>query len=453
MKKYQLAVIGSGSAGREATLLASSKGLRVALIEKDRIGGVAFHSGCYAVSGLLGCARQYRDMLKGERFGNEADLLRATLQNWRIAQSNASTRLAQEFEAELKRLNVDVYQGYAELVTDQIVQIVRASGARIAIRADNIIVATGSKPDFSDGSNPRLVNSDALLRRTTRPRRLAIIGGGHIGCEFASIYRTLGSEVTLFERENRVLSGWETEASGRLTETLQTRGVALHLNCEVSLDQIVTAENDGRILKIDNQSIDADLVLVATGRRPNSSDLGLEALGIDDTSFLRVDAHMRLPRLGLYAVGDVNGLSLLDSTAFAQANAAVGSIMGHSGRFDYRWIPRCIHTDPCIAAIGWTQAEAESEGIECVVVSDTIFLISDNPRSIIDPEPTFLKIIIDAKSRRLLGCLVAGDHAPAIVNIATIALRAGISADRLREFVLTQPSATEALMSTLRKLV
>lgn len=180
------------------------------------------------------------------------------------------------------------------------------------------------------------------------------------------------------------------------------------------------------------------MVLVATGRRPNSSGLGLEALDIDDTSFLTVDAHMRLPRLGLYAVGDVNGLSLLDSTAFAQANAAVGSIMGRSGRFDYRWIPRCIHTDPCIAAIGWTQEEAESEGIECVVVSDTIFLISDNPRSVIDPEPTFLKIIIDAKSRCLLGCLVAGDHAPAIVNIATIALRSGISVDRLREFGLTQ---------------
>jgi dihydrolipoamide dehydrogenase len=452
MKRYQLAVIGSGSAGREATLLAAGKGLRTALIEKDRIGGTTFHSGCYAVSGLLGCARQFRDTLKGERFGNEVDLLRTTLQKWRIAQSSASTRLAQEFEGELKRLNVDVFQGQAEFVTDQILQIVRASGFRIAIGADNIIVATGSRPDFSDSSNPRLVNSDTLLRMTIPPRHLAIIGGGYIGCEFASIYRTLGSEVTLFESESRVLAGWETEAAERVTETLQTRGVAVRLNCKVSLDQIVTADHSVRISGLDNQSLDADLVLLATGRRPNSSSIGLEALGIDDTSFLRVDAHMRLPRPGLYAVGDVNGISLLDSTAFAQASAAVGSIMGHSNRFDDRWIPRCIHTDPCIAAIGWTQGEAEAEGIECVAVSDMVFLVSDNPRSIIDPEPTYLKIVIDAKSRRLLGCLVAGDHAPVIVNIATIALRSGINVDRLREFGLTQPSATEALMSTLRKL-
>jgi pyruvate/2-oxoglutarate dehydrogenase complex dihydrolipoamide dehydrogenase (E3) component len=287
---------------------------------------------------------------------------------------------------------------------------------------------------------------------TTRPRHLAIIGGGHIGCEFALIYRTLGSEVTLFERENRILSGWEIDVAERVTETLQTRGVALRLNCEVSLHQMVTGKNGVRISGPDNQSIDVDLILVATGRQPNSSGLGLEALGIDDTSFLRVDAHMRLPRPGLYAVGDVNGISLLDSTAFAQANAAVGSIMGHPVRFDYRWIPRCVHTDPCIAAIGWTEEEAEAEGIKCVTVSDTIFLVSENPRSIIDPEPTFLKIIVDAKSRRLLGCCVAGDHAPAIVNLATIALRSGISVDRLREFGLTQPSATEALTSTLRKL-
>jgi Pyruvate/2-oxoglutarate dehydrogenase complex, dihydrolipoamide dehydrogenase (E3) component, and related enzymes len=452
MKRYQLAVIGSGSAGREATLLAAGKGLRTALIEKDRLGGVAFHSGCYAVSGLLGCARQFRDIWKSGRFGNEVDLLRATLQKWRVAQSSASTRLAQDFEAELRRLNVDVYQGNAEFATDQILQIVRASGSRIAIRADNIIVATGSRPDFSDRSNPRLVNSDALLRMTMRPRHLAIIGGGHIGCEFASIYRTLGSEVTLFERESRILSGWEIDVAERVTEMLQTRGVALRLNSEVTLDRIVSGENEVRILGPDDQSIGVDLVLVATGRRPNSAGLGLNGLGVDDTSFLTVDAHMRLSRPGLHAVGDVNGISLLDSTAFAQANAVIGSIMGQSIRFDYRWIPRCVHTEPCIAAIGWTQEEAQAEGIDCVAVSNTIFLVSDNPRSIIDPEPTFLKVIVDAKTRRLLGCCVAGDHAPAIVNIATIALRSGMTVDRLREFGLTQPSAAEALMSTLRML-
>jgi dihydrolipoamide dehydrogenase len=142
MRRYQVVVIGSGSAGRAASLLAASQGLQTALIEKDRIGGTAFHKGCYAVSGLLGCAREFLESRKSERFGNEVDVLQATLQNWRTAQWSASTRLSEDFEAELKQLNVDVYQGEAGIVMDQTLQIVRASGARIAIRADNIIVAT-----------------------------------------------------------------------------------------------------------------------------------------------------------------------------------------------------------------------------------------------------------------------------------------------------------------------
>jgi dihydrolipoamide dehydrogenase len=452
MNRYQVAVIGSGSAGRAATLLAAGSGLGVALIEKDRLGGTAFHRGCYAVSGLLGCARQFRDSRKSDRFGNEVDVLQAKLQNWRVAQWSAATRLSEDFEAELKRLNVDVYQGHGEVLKDQILEIVPASGSRITIRAENIIVATGSRPDFTDTSNPRLVNSDVLLGMTTRPGRLAIVGGGHIGCEFASIYRTLGSEVTLIERENRILTGWEPEAAERVTETLQKRGVALRLNCKISLDQIVPDKTCAHISVPDQKPIGADLVLLATGRHPNSAGFGLQDLGIDDTSFLNVDTSMRLPRAGLYAVGDVNGISLLDSTAFAQANVAVRHILRRSTRFVYRWVTRCIHTDPCVAAVGLTEQEARSKDIKYRTASETISLVSDDPRSIIDPEPTFLKVIVDAKSRNLLGCLVAGDHAPAIANTAAIAIRSGKSVDHLCRFGLTQPSATEALMWTLRKL-
>jgi dihydrolipoamide dehydrogenase len=161
---------------------------------------------------------------------------------------------------------------------------------------------------------------------------------------------------------------------------------------------------------------------------------------------------MRLSKGGIYAVGDVNGISMLDSTAFSQANVAINSILGRESRFDHRWIPRCVHTEPCLAAVGWTEKEAAAEGIEHLVVSDTIRLMSDNERSVVDPEPTFLKVIIDSRSRNLLGCLAAGDHAPVIVNIATIAMRSGLSVEKLREIPLVQPSASEALMSTLRKL-
>jgi dihydrolipoamide dehydrogenase len=449
---YQLAVIGSGSGGREATILAARKGLRTALIERDKIGGICFHRGCYAVLALQACARQFRDSWRSGRFGNEIDLLKATLYDWMVAQSKVSSRLAESFQAELQQLNVDLHQGYGEFLDDRTIQVIGVRGSKKTITADNVIVATGSRPEFYGSSIPRMVNSDELLRITTLPDRLAIIGAGYIGCEFASIYRTLGCEVTLIEKENRVLPGWEAEAGERVTQALEDQGVTIQPNHQVSFAQIEEKQDGVSIPGSAGRSIDANLALVATGRTPNSEGLGLKALGIEDSSFLKVDERMRLSKTGIYAVGDVNGVSMLDSTAFSQANVAINSILGHETRFDHRWIPRCVHTEPSVASVGWTEQEAAAEGLEYLAVSDTIRLISDNERSVIDPEPTFLKVIIDSRSRHLLGCLVVGDHAPVIANIAAIAMRSGLSVEKLREIPLAQPSASEALMSTLRKL-
>jgi dihydrolipoamide dehydrogenase len=449
---YQLAIIGSGSGGREATLLAARKGLRTALIERDRLGGTCFHQGCYAVLALQACARQFRDSWMSGRFGNKVGLFKETLSDWRKTQSQVSSRLVDSFRAELKRLNVHLYQGYGGFLNERTLQVFDASGSKQTISADNVIVATGSRPDFYDRSGPRVVNSDELLRNTALPGKLVIIGAGYIGCEFASIYRTLGCEVSLIEREDRVLPGWESEAGKRVAEMLEMRGVTLQLNRNIFWDQIKEHETGVRIPEAGGQSVEADLVLVATGRKPNSEGLGLGALGIEDSSFLKVDQSMRLSIPGVYALGDVNGISFLDSTAFSQASIAINSILGRESRLDYRWIPRCIHTEPSVAAVGWTQQDAAAQGIECMVLSDTIRLVSDSERSMVDPEPTFLKVVVDSRSLHLLGCLVVGDHAPVIANIAAIAGRSGLTVDKLREIPLAQPSASDVLMAVLRKL-
>jgi dihydrolipoamide dehydrogenase len=449
---YQVAVIGSGSGGREATLLAARKGLRTALVERDKIGGICFHRGCYAVLALQACARQFRDSWKSGRFGQRIELLNATLSNWMVAQSNVSSRLEDSFRGELKQLNVDLHLGYAEFLDYRTLQVIGERGTKKTITADNTIVATGSRSEFHASSMRRVVNSDELLRVTALPGSLAIIGAGYIGCEFASIYRTLGCEITLIEKESRVLPGWEVEAGERVAQVLEDHGVKIQVNHQVSFAQIEEKEDGVCIPGSGGQSIVANLVLMATRRTPNSEGMGLSALGVDDSSFLKVDERMRLSNTGIYAVGDVNGISMLDSTAFSQANVAINSILGHEVRFDRRWIPRCVHTEPCIASVGWTEHEVAVAEHEYLAVSDAIRLISDNERSLVDPEPTFVKVIIDSRSRRLLGCLVVGDHAPVIVNIAAIAMRSGLTVEELREMPLVQPSASEALMSTLRKL-
>lgn len=448
---YQLAIVGSGSGGRAATRLAAQNGLHTALIEKDRIGGKCFHSGCYAVLALQASARQFRDRWRSGRFGNKVDLVKETLRDWMITQSNVSSRLVDDYRAEIGQLGVDLYHGHGRFLDERTLEIVDQSGRTKTITADNAIVATGSRPDFSSQSGPRLVNSDELLRVQSLPSHLAIIGAGYVGCEFASIYRTLGCAVTLVEKENRVLPGWEREAGERVAQTLEMRGVNIQLERHIPLEQIEEYEEGIRVPVPGGSAIEADLVLMATGRKPNLEGLGLGGLGIDDTSFLKVDDGMRLSRPGLYAVGDVNGISLLDSTAYSQAIVAIASILGRESRLERTRIPRCIHSEPSIAAVGLTEEEAKAQGLEYRVVSDTIRLVSDMERSIVDPEPTFLKVIIGARTRDLLGCLVVGDHAAVIVNLATIAMRSQLTIDQLLEMPLIQPSASEALMAILRK--
>jgi dihydrolipoamide dehydrogenase len=450
--KYQLAIIGSGSGGRAAARLAARSGLRTALIERDRLGGACFHTGCYAILSLQASARQFRDSWRSGRFGNKVELLSETLRDWVMTQSNVTSRLIDGFRTELDQLGVDLYHGHAQFKDERTLQVVEANSAVQTISAENSIVATGSRPDFSGGPGPRLVNSEELLGVRTLPERLVIVGGGSIGCEFASIFRTLGCAVTLIEKESRVLPGWEREAGERVAQMLEMRGVVIQFQRNVSLSEIGEYDEGVRVPVPGCSAIEADLVLIATGRRPNLEGLGLGALGVDDRWFLKVDGAMRLSRPSLYAVGDVNGISLLDSSASSQASVAISSILGRESRFDQTWIPRCIHTEPSVAAVGLTEEEAEAQGAKHRVFSDTIPLVSDIERSLVDPEPTFLKIIVDSRSRLLLGCLAVGDHAPVIVNIATIAMRSELTVDQLLQMPLVQPSASEALMAILRKV-
>jgi dihydrolipoamide dehydrogenase len=449
---YDLAVIGSGSGGREAALLGARQGLRTAIIEMGNIGGTCYHRGSHAVRALQACARQFRDSWRSGRFGNRVDLLKVTLDDWMSAQRMVTSRLVDNFQAELQRLNIDLIHGHGEFRDHRTLEVIDENGLRLTVAADNIIVATGSRPDFQERLGARTVNSDQLLGISALPERLAIIGAGYIGCEFASIYRTLGAEVTLVEKADRVLPAWEAEAADRVAETLAMRRVNLILNCGVALNEIEESETGIRIGGKDREAVDADVVLIATGRRPNTEWLGLKALGIDDTSTLKVDSSMRLRDPGLYAVGDVTGLSHLDSTAFSQANVAINSILGRESRYDPRLVPRCIHTEPAIAAVGWTEDEATSSGTEFVIASASMRLATDSERSAIDPEPTFLKVIVEAHSRNLLGCLVVGDHAAVIANVAAIAIHLKTPIDQFRDIPFAQPSAADALMTTLRKI-
>jgi dihydrolipoamide dehydrogenase len=451
-RRYQLVVVGSGSGGREAALLAARNGLRVGLIEKDALGGTCLHHGCYSVRALRACAEAAK-VTSSSRFGLEIKDSDAGLPAWISAQRRVSARLTQELKHQLKRAGVEILFGQGSLFETDQVRLTPSRGEEEIVEADYIILATGSRPEFeANALGPKFVNSDQLLTKNELPRHLLIIGGGYVGCEFASIFRALGSTVTLVEKRQRLLSSWDESVGDFIGTALRSSGVDLHLGFESDMSRLGLANAEQEFTLGDGRRIRPDCVLVAIGRRPNVEGLGLESLNIGKKPFISVDEQLRTSSPRIFAIGDVNGLSLLDSAAVVQARVAVDAILGGQSRFSARWVPRCIHTDPSIASVGWKEDEAGKAGLDLIAHSQTFRLLTDDERSVVDPVPTMIKILIHSESRQIFGVHVIGRQAAEIVNLASVAIRCQLTLEQLVEIPLVHPSATEAIQECAKSL-
>ena len=441
---YQLAVVGAGSGGREAALTAAKEGLQVLLIERATLGGTCLHHGCYPVRALRACADVTKDQQLSSKFGLENTGVTFGFEKWLTIQRRVSARLTQEVNNQLEKAGVAVRFANATLTAPSQLRIASSHGEVEEIRADHIVVATGSRPRF-DQMRPgsRYLNSNGLLARTEIPGHLLIVGGGYIGCEFASIFRSLGSEVTLVEKEQRLLPTWDASLGGYLEACLRSAGISIELGYEIDLPNPDELLEESQLVIEAGTRIRSDLVLVATGRKPNLETLGLEDLGIETNPFVAVNEQLQTTCPTIFAVGDINGLSLLDSAAVVQARIAIGAILGRKEEFSARWIPRSIHTDPPIASVGWNEDDAGRAGLGVICHSQTFRLVTDDERTVINPLPTMVKILLQSESRHILGVHVVGTHAAEIVNLASMAVRAGLTLDQVLQVPLVHPSATE----------
>jgi dihydrolipoamide dehydrogenase len=441
---YQLAVVGAGSGGREAALAAAKEGLKVLLIEKDTLGGTCLHHGCYPVRALRACADATKDRQLSSKFGLENTGVTIGFEKWLTIQRRVSARLTQEVNNQLERAGVTVRFANASLTTPKELRIASRHGEIEQIKADYVVLATGSKPAFDQTrSGPHYVNSDGLLARTEIPTHLLIIGAGYIGCEFASVFRSLGSVVTLVEKENRLLPNWDASLGEYIEGCLRSAGTNIQLKHEIELPIPGELSEEPKLVLETGTGVSPDLVLVATGRKPNVESLGLEDLGLETNPFVAVNEQLQTTCPTIFAVGDINGLSLLDSAAVVQARIAIGAILGRKEQFSARWIPRCIHTDPPIASIGWNEEDAGRAGLSVICHSQTFRLVTDDERTVINPLPTMVKILLQSESRQILGVHVVGTHAAEIVNLASMAVRAGLTLDQVLQVPLVHPSATE----------
>jgi pyruvate/2-oxoglutarate dehydrogenase complex dihydrolipoamide dehydrogenase (E3) component len=274
-------------------------------------------------------------------------------------------------------MGIAVRIGHGSLIDANRIRIESTEGEPEIILADSIIVATGSRPAFdSHDLGPRFVNIDQVLQLAYLPKRLLIVGGGYIGCEIASIFRSLGCEVNLFEKQ-RLLPDWDVFIGGHIARTLHTSGVGLHLGQEVDLQHPGGTSEEPSFSIEGGLTVSGDLVLVATGRKPNVEGLGLDRAKVITDPFILVDECLRTSVPNVFGVGDVNGFGLMDSMAVAQARVAVGAILGKKTRYSKRSVPRCVHTDPPVASVGWTEEEAVRAGISIIAHSETFTLFGN----------------------------------------------------------------------------
>jgi dihydrolipoamide dehydrogenase len=227
---YQPAVIGSGAGGKDAAILGARAGLRVVLVEKESLGGTPFHRGCHAMRALRACAMNHRIAGENRRTGVPAGDLETDWAHWLNVQRRVSARLTKELSWTLEDLGVQVRFGAGELLDRNTVEISDPYGSKEKVSAENIILATGSRPSFTGENAPAIRNSDQVLKNTAIPNHLLIIGGGYIGCEFAAVYAALGSRVSLVEQHQNPLPGWDEAAGAHLREVVEAAGVNVILN-------------------------------------------------------------------------------------------------------------------------------------------------------------------------------------------------------------------------------
>lgn len=440
-ERYQLAIIGTGSGGSEAALLAAKKGLKVIAVENGTLGGTRLHHGSYAVRALHATARLHGEFFKGQQLQSSQDLSPDSPMQSVKAQRTVSTRLACELQKELEKFDVRVVFGRGTLLDKHRIRIRNRNDKCEEIEAEHIILATGARPEYVGYQNSRIVNSEELLERTSLPAHLFIAGGGYIGCELAAIYRKFGCQVTLAEKGDRLLPDWDGNVGRHVLQQLTRDGVEVLLGWNILIDDVPRKKGWPILIKPDGLEVSPDLLLVAIGRKPNTEFLGLEELRILANPFIAVDGQLRTEQKNILAIGDVNGLDKLDSAAVLQGRVAVDIIIGVGRPYNSRWIPRYLDTDPPVASIGWMEEEAAEAGLEVEVKSEVTELDPVDSKTISQLSKTVVKIIAERSTNQIRGCLAIGQQASEVINLAALAIQSGLSTRQIERLLLVYPSA------------
>lgn len=437
---YDLAVIGSGPGGYVAALAASRRRARVVLIERDRLGGVCLNAGCIPTKALIAVAHAMRRIQRAPELGIHVERVRLDYAKAAERNQRIIGQLQDGLAGFLRRQGVTLVTGEATFQDAHTLRVIR-EGEPSMLSAERFVIATGASPSLrpwhTDGK--RLLTYRDLLSLTSLPASLLVIGGGVIGCEFASCFSSFGVVVTLVEQQSSLLPGEDPEAVRVLGRHLQQRGVAMHTDAAV---QTLTVSSDGvHAVLAAGQRLDAECCLIAIGQRPNSRGLGLEPLGIETDQGIRVNEWLLTSQPHIAAIGDCLAGHGLAHLASAEGLLAVRNLYERVPEpLDARLVPRCVYTDPELAHVGL----AESQAVGVVRVSR--FSFAALGKSLCDEETEgFVKLLIDDATEHVLGATIVGAQASSLIHVAVLAMQHGLTARQLAQSITAHPTLPESI--------
>jgi pyruvate/2-oxoglutarate dehydrogenase complex dihydrolipoamide dehydrogenase (E3) component len=457
MQHYDVIVLGAGSAGE--WIWSGLPGRAVAVVEAGRVGGECPFVACMPSKALLRSAHSRRLSAEAHRYGAVAeplalgDAARAFAEAVARRDRVSDGRDASANAADLASTGATLYRGLGRIVGPGVVKIALAAGGAVRLTYNDLVIATGSRPDLPAVPGLDQVpiwTSDEALSSAVLPSRMVVLGGGPVGCELAQVYATFGTEVTIVQSAAHLLAPEEAFLGQLLAGVLGRQGVDVRLD---ALVEVATRSESGFKLELsDGSSVETERVLSATGRSPCLEDIGLESLGVAPArDGLAIDERCRV--LGtehVWAVGDVTGIAPFTHTANYQARVLVANLCGRPAATDYRAIPRTVYTDPPVASVGMTRSVAAKAGLDLAVAGMDL---ADTARASADgTEIGRLQLLADKARGVLVGAAAIGPHVDEWIGEAGLAIRAEIPLELLAQGVHSFPTYSEAYEPPLRLL-
>jgi dihydrolipoamide dehydrogenase len=447
---YDVVVIGGGPGGYATALYGASAGLNVAMVERHKLGGTCLNVGCIPAKELLETAATYLHVAEASAYGITAG--EPTI-DWATSLSRKDTivsGLVSGLASLLKGRKVTVLDGHGRLHAGKRVTVSGGSSGDLELTGDAVVLAPGSLPRTLPGfevDGTVVMTSDEVLSMPQLPKRAAIIGGGVIGCEFASMLSDLGSEVTILEALPKILPGLDKDVTGVIEKSFKKRGVTIRTGVQVEGH---TPGDGGTTVQVSGEALDVDVVVVSIGRRPFTDDLGLDGTGVQvsDRGFIEVDEGCRTGEPGVWAVGDAIATPALAHVAFVEGMVAIQDILGEDpAPIDYGKVPWCVYTRPEAAFTGMSEEAAKEAGFD-VVTQKSRF--NHNGRAmIVNANDGMVKVIAekdpDGRAGRVLGVHMVGPWVTEQLGQGYLAVNWEATVDDLAALIQPHPTMTEVL--------